>query len=1041
MRKGIVNKHLLMTLVVLLAIFCKLILSNLGTASAANGGTYAVYKGTGSANGVDGTDNGGVGESNGTGESNGADESNGTGESDGSDGTDGEDVVIDPETISLSILATGDLHGQANPFNYETELPYATRGLTKVATLIAQARKEKKASNCVLVDAGDFLYDYSTNFFYDNYPDTIQPIMQIMGELGYDCITLGNHELDYPWEYITRQLRESKLYDKVVVGNLNHVDSGESVFAPSMIIRKMAVTSEGNKVRVSIGVVGATRRSLSARREYYGFLTSEDIYASVSKEAKRLKDGGDVDIVIALVHGGIGVLSGSDTSVQAGARLAKLKYVDGVVTSHTHEIFPLNDGTYADAAYKGIVNEELGLVHGTPVVGTGTQAEALGLINITLALEEDGTKKVINANSEVRKVAAKTKEVAAYSELFARYLDILLEASDDTEYPIAKGRVYTNLDCFIQDNDLFQLYNNAKIQFGYNYVSEYHPEYLKLPIIACTGNVLDNGETEVYIKDAFTRSNISGFRSEQTSFRDNGYLSIYKISGWQLREWLEYNASIYATVGAYTLEGAIPSYHKKNPDILPLLQSAYYERHSMFYIFDGIEYTIDITQRARYYGNGSMIASGNRRITSLTYNGVNIKDNQDILIVADAFDTRTSVMPTDSQRIITVNPWICGKDALLDYVRQLSVTGPINVVADNNWKIVAPNDYRFAIGLPFYITDLVKDKAWYTKYAVINRDFKVYPVYFVGSFNKTAKLRQGLNVVLSKSKTSQTAFDVDILVHASVDTSKGDSEDESTTAYAKAEIVFMKYLKGIYRTTTNKAWDDAPEIAGNRFTVTANGNYTVLVMDSLGNKSLQTINISNINRKVLDAPRFDTYTNRLENLTGTSVPYSNIIVELPDGSMYIGDADENGVFDIMLPMQKGFEKISAYAVFDGIRSKPVEVMVRRTGPDMPVVVSETFYTTNEFSGYVDPYSTVYLRYGTTVYVNYGEIDIYKACDFYNASYTVVETDITIVPLDDGRAYFIAALPRKIPVDKSVYVYAIDKNKKSSKGLKLTIGIQ
>ena len=152
----------------------------------------------------------------------------------------------------------------------------------------------------------------------------------------------------------------------------------ENVFSPSAIITKEVNTSNDNVVTVRIGVVGATRESLSTRRAYYGFLRGSSIYESVKAEAKRLKQKENVDLVVALIHGGIGVLSGSNTDTHPGARLAKLDYIDAVITSHSHEIFPKNDGTYSATAYQKIVDEANGLVYGKPVVAAGSHAYGLG---------------------------------------------------------------------------------------------------------------------------------------------------------------------------------------------------------------------------------------------------------------------------------------------------------------------------------------------------------------------------------------------------------------------------------------------------------------------------------------------------------------------------------------------------------------------------------------------------------------------------------------------------------------------------------------
>ena len=99
-----------------------------------------------------------------------------------------------------------------------------------------------------------------------------------MAMLDYDAITLGNHELDFPWEYLTNQLMESGLYPVTTVANLRHDVTGEEILPPSIVTEKMIEMSDGTVKKLRIGIVGATRQSISTKRQRYsGFLCGTDI--------------------------------------------------------------------------------------------------------------------------------------------------------------------------------------------------------------------------------------------------------------------------------------------------------------------------------------------------------------------------------------------------------------------------------------------------------------------------------------------------------------------------------------------------------------------------------------------------------------------------------------------------------------------------------------------------------------------------------------------------------------------------------------------
>ena len=56
------------------------------------------------------------------------------------------------QRVQITVLGTTDLHGNIYPLDYYTNKP-DNRGLAKIATLIARARKENP--NAMLIDSGD----------------------------------------------------------------------------------------------------------------------------------------------------------------------------------------------------------------------------------------------------------------------------------------------------------------------------------------------------------------------------------------------------------------------------------------------------------------------------------------------------------------------------------------------------------------------------------------------------------------------------------------------------------------------------------------------------------------------------------------------------------------------------------------------------------------------------------------------------------------------------------------------------------------------
>ena len=135
--------------------------------------------------------------------------------------------VEEPEKATLRIISTTDLHGQVSTMHYDTasEKPGS---LAQAYTLIKEARQEVGTRNTMTVDTGDSVYGYAADYIKEQSEDTVQPIYKAMALVNYDVITLGNHDFDYGYPYIEKQLELSGLKNKCVLSNILLADSGET---------------------------------------------------------------------------------------------------------------------------------------------------------------------------------------------------------------------------------------------------------------------------------------------------------------------------------------------------------------------------------------------------------------------------------------------------------------------------------------------------------------------------------------------------------------------------------------------------------------------------------------------------------------------------------------------------------------------------------------------------------------------------------------------------------------------------------------------
>src|SRR5580698_2321350 len=101
--------------------------------------------------------------------------------------------------VSIRVLATTDLHGNIYPYDYYAAKE-APRGLAKIATLIAAERAA--SPNSLLIDCGDTIQGTPLEAVHQaavraGTTTAQDPMMLAMNALGYDVMTIGNHEWNF----------------------------------------------------------------------------------------------------------------------------------------------------------------------------------------------------------------------------------------------------------------------------------------------------------------------------------------------------------------------------------------------------------------------------------------------------------------------------------------------------------------------------------------------------------------------------------------------------------------------------------------------------------------------------------------------------------------------------------------------------------------------------------------------------------------------------------------------------------------------------
>lgn len=886
------------------------------------------------------------------------------------------------ETIDLRIIGTTDIHGQLSSMDYEKGVDLKNRGLARAYDLILKARAELPKENSLTFDAGDFLFDYTTEYIFSENQNEIQPIVQGMAMVGYDAITLGNHEFDYGYEYILRQLNGSGLRNITVMSNVRDSKTGEFPFLENMIITRNMKTNSGKLVQVKVGVIGQTIPTLTSKTHSYGgILVTEDIVDSTRSQATKLKEMG-ADIIVVIAHTGMGPENPEPNFKNVAYALTKIPEVDVILCGHEHNTYPTNDTTSPYLKMPGVDRQSY-LINGKNVIMPGDRGKAVGVVDLTLNVINNQVE-ISNRKSELRFVTeSSTKENKNIASLFGKWEEKLLQYSNDVIGVIEPGVVIQNYYGLLGDNTAIQLLNDSKIHYALKFANTTGKQYRDYPIIAASTYAsygVSSIDDFVNIHDQITESHLSTLQPY------NNYLHVYTITGKQLKEWLEWSASAYETLSSNeTWSNDAMAQLMKDKNLRSLIREEWLNDWSSFFIFDGIDYEINPFTQPRYDISGNRI-SNTSRVTKVTYNGKPVTDDMELLL-----STNKITKPTDANRGVesqaVLKGFVRSQTILSKYIIEVSKSGTILPQVDNNWKVNLGDNNKFLVKAPYYAHDLIKNTRWYVDYLVENNQYR----YYVASYPKNSEDVLSPHIIVAPTKTGVTRSPYEIAVNV----------------FDTSEVKNIKFLKGDYDADYN-GWVVARNIK-NAFSVSENGIYSVYAEDIHGNKTVKKVSINNFNANLLDTPTVVNYTNRKTKITGTAEPGKTIVFDAYTGT-YETVVPDSGNYSYALPSQPSGTEIIVYVKDKktGMESEHISVIVKRTGPNQPTI-NPMYNNAGYLSGNInDDDASIVAIIENKVYVSDqgGKERYEKAVDIYERGLQIIETNIEVY--DTG--HFTMVLP-------------------------------
>ncbi len=248
------------------------------------------------------------------------------------------------QPVVVSILATTDVHGNLFPIDYGTGQP-AARGLAKIATLIRAAEADNP--NHLLIDCGDTTQGTPLEYVYQVLartgkgplglmpatPLTHDPMMLAMNQLGYDSMTVGNHEYNAGLKNLERARSDAK-FPWLSANTVVAPGGKERPFDPYI------VKTVGG---VKVAILGITTPAVPTweKPENLGAYRFQSPVEALRKVVAGLQQKERPDLVVLAAHSGMGrnletnapESPAEDTVYEIATQVAG---IDAIVFGHSH---------------------------------------------------------------------------------------------------------------------------------------------------------------------------------------------------------------------------------------------------------------------------------------------------------------------------------------------------------------------------------------------------------------------------------------------------------------------------------------------------------------------------------------------------------------------------------------------------------------------------------------------------------------------------------------------------------------------------------
>lgn len=285
-------------------------------------------------------------------------------------------VKAETSAKEVDVMFTSDLHSHVNKFTTILEGETSAKdvgGFARIQTLVNAQKAENPET--LLLDGGDFSMGTLVQTVYEDEAAELR----LLGELGVDAATFGNHEFDYRSKGMKNMLESAVMsgdpLPELVICNVDWDAMEETGLTEDQQMIKDAFEDykvkdytivEKNGVKIAItGTFGVDALACAPTCA----LLFQDPVEAVKNTVAKIKENEDVDMIVCISHSGVNLTQESRSEDEDLAK--EVPDLDLIVSGHTH------------------TRLEEPIVHGdTYIVAPGEYGEFLGSFSMTQ--KEDG---------------------------------------------------------------------------------------------------------------------------------------------------------------------------------------------------------------------------------------------------------------------------------------------------------------------------------------------------------------------------------------------------------------------------------------------------------------------------------------------------------------------------------------------------------------------------------------------------------------------------------------------------------------------------